>query len=182
MYVLTQNKRKKTYELIFKKLHEKVDKYEPKYINTDFEIGAINAAKKYFIQSNYHGCYFHLGQCVWRHVQELGMQMKYVNDVEFALNVRQILALAFVPSEDIPIKFDEMCKFDFWKYNEKNEFNNEKQQLINYFEDTYIGGVTRNRRRHVEFPPSMWSVYDLTKKGVMLLLYVKKYNKTLMNM
>lgn len=42
----------------------------------DFEEGLWRGAKSVFGEMRIHGCAFHWGQAVWRHVQELGLQVK----------------------------------------------------------------------------------------------------------
>ena len=62
-------------------------------------------------------------------VQELGLQGRY-NDDEFAMYVRMVMALAFVPLPDLENTFDDLCT-DF-----RNQFNNDMDGLLDYFEDT----------------------------------------------
>lgn len=69
----------------------------PETIMTDFELAAIKSMSHHFPQAELHGCLFHLGQSVWRHVQHEGLQALYIADHQFALRVRSLIALAFVP-------------------------------------------------------------------------------------
>lgn len=154
------------YEEAFKVVASHVPELKPSYVITDFEIGAINAAKKYFPLAKMHGCFFHLCQSLWRRIQQLGLQSRYTNEPNFALNVRQLLALAFVPPKDVTIRFTELCKSEFWTADPDNV---KLHELLDYFESTYIGVETRNKsRRPVTFPPTMWSVYEITILGTTL--------------
>lgn len=150
------------FDVVFKRLPD----FKPKYIISDFEIGAINAIVKFLPDSTVHGCFFHLCQSVWRHIQSVGLQERYVSDAQFAVNVRQLLALAFVPPEDIVRFFNDMCATEFWMEKDDDEDSMKLQKVLHYFECTYIGELTRlGKRRTVQFPPTMWSVYTLTRLG-----------------
>ena len=70
-----------------------------------------------------------MGQSVWRHVQSLGLQNKYVNDDAFRLNVNKLLALAFVPVDDVSRAYSSMII----------EFDQDGDELLEYFEKTWVG-------------------------------------------
>ena len=44
----------------------------------------------------------------------------------------------------------------------QENFEDDFDGLLNYFEDTYIGRVRRNRRGRPLFPISMWNMFDRT--------------------
>lgn len=102
VYMLTPNRTKRTYERALQIVNEKCDGFAPQHIISDFELGAINAAKSVFKSSKFHVCLFHFGQSIWRKIQEVGLKTRYSNDPMFALNLRKLIALAFVPANDIP--------------------------------------------------------------------------------
>lgn len=172
IYILAPNKTKKMYEEAFKVVSDRVPECKPRFVITDFEIGAINAAKKFFPNAVFHGCFFHLCQSLWRHLQQLGLQSRYVNNADFAKNIRLLLALAFVPPQDIPNRFVQLCESDFWIENSDPD-SGKLQELLSYFESTYIGMVGRNgRRKSVQFPPEFWSVYEITLYGKIVIFCV----------
>lgn len=70
-----------------------------------------------------------MGQSVWRRVQSLGLQNKYVNDDAFRLNVNKLLALAFVPVDDVSRAYSSMIV----------EFDQDADELLEYFEKTWVG-------------------------------------------
>lgn len=166
VYILAPNKQKKMYEKAFKVISNRVPQFKPKHIITDFEIGAINAAKSAFPTATMHGCFFHFCQSIWRHIQAVGLQSRYTSDSTFAHNIRHLLALAFMSVEEILPAFKKLMKLEFWHDNNEKDDNELVQQLLKYFENTYIGEPTRNgRRKSPLFSPSMWSVYELTLLG-----------------
>ncbi|CAG8467758.1 9887_t:CDS:2 [Scutellospora calospora] len=76
------------------------------------------------------GCHFHLAQNVYRRVQTVGLTTRYSTDENFSLLIRQLPALAFLPSNEIPQAFN---------------------QLKNIMPIEAIGPL---------FPPDLWSVVD----------------------
>jgi len=80
-----------------------------------------------------------MGQCVWRHVQSIGLQNKYLNDEVFRLNVNKLIALAFVPVDDVSEIYSSMII----------DFNQDADELLEYFEKTWVGEKkTRGKYRH----------------------------------
>lgn len=167
VYILAPNKTKKTYERVFQVLHEKCDGWAPDHIMSDFELGAINAAKSVFKSSIFHVCLFHFGQSIYSKIQEVGLKKRYSDEPMFALNLRKLIALAFVPASDIPDAFSQLCETEFFQPDEDDEDSPKLEAILNYFETTYIGIATRTqgRRRNAMFSPDLWSVYELVKAG-----------------
>lgn len=70
VYSLLTSKKAQLYDQLFINLNEiafELDcELSPKFILTDFEIGAINSFKREFSEAVMKGCYFHLGQSIYR--------------------------------------------------------------------------------------------------------------------
>ena len=64
------------------------------------------------------------------------LKQRYETDASFALPMKMLLALAFVPIPTVTEAFELLCDNDI--------FHHEAQEVVNYFEDTWIG--RRNRR------------------------------------
>ena len=80
-----------------------------------------------------------------------------MNDHEFGLQLRMIAALAFVPSQDVVNSFDEFCVVI------QNQYDRDADEVLDYFEDTYIGRFRRNApRRPPLFPIELWSIFNRT--------------------
>lgn len=94
-------------------------------ILSDFELAIINAVKTVFPATLQSTCLFHLGQSIWRKIQQVGLSQKYGTDSEFALKMRQYVALAYFPPEDIPNIF-----IDF----KETIFPEEAGAVTDYFE------------------------------------------------
>jgi hypothetical protein len=89
---------------------ERHDKRAPRQnsvrqINTvtrqDFEKAAVNVFTEEFPNSRLQGCFFHFSQAIYRHVQSAGLQASYAANPEFALMLRHLPALAFVPIQNV---------------------------------------------------------------------------------
>ena len=64
-----------------------------------------------------------------------GLQQRYVDDAEFPNTLRMIVALAFVPPDEAEVCFEQYCDYAW------------NDQIIDYFEDTYIGRFRWNAPR-----------------------------------
>lgn len=162
VYCLMSSKRESLYRKLFDTLIEYCTENEidlaPRYILTDFEMSVINAIRIKFPDSSHRGCMFHLGQIVYRNVQSRGLARIYGRPTsEFATQVRQLVALAFLTPEEIPVAFRLI----------KQSFDVRGIGLLEWFERYYITGYGSGRaRRPPRFPPSMWSVADLMESGL----------------
>lgn len=99
IYALLPNKTQATYEQLFGALKQQEPRLQPTTVMIDFEMTAKQAITSVFLQVALAGCYFHLGQSLWRRVQSEGLQQQYQTDATFALVIRHVLALAFVVSD-----------------------------------------------------------------------------------
>lgn len=138
----------------------------PTDISVDFEKAAMNAIKDQFENVEIHGCNFHFGQSVWRHVQAVGLQSVYTTDAEFAQNIKLLTALAYVPIDRVVDAFDELMTTDFYSEHSTSPHSEAIQQLATYFQNTYVYRVTRSGKHEVPlYPPEIWNVFDATLCG-----------------
>ncbi|KAH9359980.1 hypothetical protein HPB48_018468 [Haemaphysalis longicornis] len=122
----------------------------------DFESAAIIAAGNIFRQVRVQGCFFHLCQAVYRKLCKLGFQTRYGSDEDFAVQVRMLPALAFLPPAEVAEAFEDVM----------TRFPPEALQIALYFEDTYIGRRRRNGLLSATFPTSIWSVHRSVVEGL----------------
>jgi hypothetical protein len=110
LYSFLPNKTKSTYTLLFNELRNITLKHDlvlnPKFISIDFEKGAIGALKNVFPNSKIKGCNFHYNQCIFRKIQEIGLQQDYYNSSDDdPTSVKRLVqetgALAFMPVQEL---------------------------------------------------------------------------------
>lgn len=138
----------------------------PTTVLVDFEVAAINAVRVELPDASIHGCFFHLCQILWRRVQNLGLTKLYADNVDdFAIKVRQLAALAFLPVEDVRETYSSL----------RTQFTADASALLEWWETNYILGRPVRRstadgqtvviRTTPSFPPSLWNVSDLVDAG-----------------
>ncbi|XP_029342135.1 uncharacterized protein LOC115033536 [Acyrthosiphon pisum] len=101
VYILLPDKKENTYTTMFRNLKLIKPDLNPSSILIDFEKAVMNSIKTEFPQTKIQGCFFHLSQALWRHIQEYGLQTQYCYDPVFALELKKLAALAFVPIEKV---------------------------------------------------------------------------------
>ena len=73
----------------------------------------------------------------WSLSERAGLKERYLNEPQFGLQLRMIAALAFVPTQDLINSFDELC------VSIRNQYDGDADEVLNYFEHTYIGCFCR---------------------------------------
>lgn len=153
VFALLPSKTENIYHQFLERLKVLQPDLRPTTIMTDFESAAINAFKAAFPGAQQRGCFFHFNQCIYRNIQAHGLQHRYENDAEFALKMRMISALAFVPVDNVVDSFEQLC--------DNNNYPVEAQPVLDYFEDTWIGRPDRRQlRRAPRFSHEMWNCVD----------------------
>ena len=156
VYILMANKTEESYNKVLSELKALGPTLSPRTIMTDFERAAINAFRAVFPDSDQQGCFFHFSQCLFRSIQSNGLQQLYENDAGFALKMRMIAAIAFVPVADVVISFEHLI--------DNTDFPEEVHSVLDYFEDTWIGRPNRRLiRRPPRFDHVMWNCFDAAK-------------------
>lgn len=158
VFCLMSRKSSKLYELFFSELCNIAAAnnviLEPKYIISDFEKASIKASSAKFPKAINKGCLFHLGQIIYRKIQKERLAVKYGQDESFSLNMRMLKSLAFVPSNEIPFYYKELCK----------QFGDSSSEKIGkWFKRNYIGSETKNIK--ALYLPQFWSCGDLIKEN-----------------
>ncbi|RWS06458.1 uncharacterized protein B4U80_07347, partial [Leptotrombidium deliense] len=134
IYALLPNKTDATYTRMLNVLKEKIPSLNPISILTDFEIAAQNAFKTVFPHVEIRGCFFHFSQAFYRQIRA-NRELNVLHDsenLENALHIRQLVALAFVPITDVSSSFSMLLDTDFYRTNEEI-----LMPLLDYFESTW---------------------------------------------
>lgn len=159
VFALLPNKTKDSYDRVARELLNLNKNLQPATIMTDFEPALFGAFSDVFTNTKIRGCFFHFGQCIWRKIQTMSdIREKYISDADFTLNIKQLMALAFIPVRDVDNTFYELMSQGFFVKHEEL-----LRPLTDYFEDTWIGRPTRRRiRRPPTFSLDLWNQYDAT--------------------
>lgn len=156
VYILMTDRKKQSYIEVLNTLIALEPDLNPNNVTIDFEQPFILAFKEVFPNSEIKGCFFHFQQCIWRKIQENGLQNKYAVDSDFSLQIRYLSALAFVPINNVIQYFEKIISSYYFVENE-----NILSKLVDYFEDTWIGRPNRRKcRRLAKFSIEMWNCYD----------------------
>ena len=153
VYALLPNKTRAVYSNFLEKVKQLTGDFMPASILTDFESSFILSFKDIYGDSTHRGCFYHFSQCLWRKIASINLKERYETDSEFALKLRHLNALAFVPCSRTIVYFERLVDSNF--------FDNETSELIDYFEDTWIGRPSRRgTRREPKFKVSMWNCFN----------------------
>ena len=150
MFALLSDKSHASYEKLFTEVRNLLNNDVPENVTFDFEKAAHNSFQQTFKNTLLSFCLFHLGQNVY--IKE-GFKVRYHDDDSFSLNVRCLIALAFLPIEDVVDGFKEFAD----------------ESLVSYFENTYIGPIrdrgSSKRRLEPTFQIASWSVFHQCLQG-----------------
>ena len=139
---------------------------QPRFITTDFEQAAMNAFRELFPDASLSGCHFHLCHSIIRRCNDSGLKTKYRDNKEFGLNVRMLMALAYLPVEDVATGFELV---------NARPPSDVGPELFTYFDTTYVNGpVIRGSgatavRRPPLFAPAVWNTHDRYIRDILII-------------
>ena len=110
VYVLMQSKRAEDYARVLTTIQQLKEKLHPESIMCDFELGLHNTFRRIFGDDVIVGCLFHLGKCVYRKAQELGLSELYLQEEEVRVRCKMLVALAFAPVRDVVASFESLVE------------------------------------------------------------------------
>ncbi|CAF2935647.1 unnamed protein product [Rotaria sp. Silwood2] len=114
VYCLCEKKNYETYKLIIQILRTAVDdlqlNFEPMFWMSDYESGLIKAIKQELPNTKLLGCAFHYNQAIYRNIQLKGLQDAYQNIEVVRQILRQTMALAFIPNDQIKTVYYDVIK------------------------------------------------------------------------
>ena len=125
----------------------------------DFEVAVINAIGNVMPALQISGCFYRLSSNLWGHIQRAGLQERYMTEEQFALHLRMIATVSFVPPRDVIIAFDEVADLI------RTQYEAVADDVLQYFEDFYIGSFRRKApRRPPLFPIELWDMFNSTNE------------------
>ncbi|XP_029645758.1 uncharacterized protein LOC115219713 [Octopus sinensis] len=159
IFGLLPNRKEETYIKFVKTVKTLVLFSNIDSITTDFEPTMIKAVRTEFDSVNLYGSFFHLGHCLYKKVCAFDLKEKYNTDAHFSLSIRMLLALAFVPTEQVYDAFGALV--------DEAVYPPEALPVVDYFEDTWLGRpCIRNGRRPPIFDLKMWSCFDRVQQNL----------------
>lgn len=160
VYSFLPDKTEDTYVTILQKIKSFERALSPITITTDYEGAMVNACRKEFPNAKVRGSFFHFAQSIFNVIQSEGLKQRYETDINFAVQMRILPAIAFVPSVKIVETFELLCSSDI--------FPSEAQSVVDSFEEIWIGKPDWLLcRRNPEFPFDMWNLHDIALRGTL---------------
>ena len=154
MCILLQDKTEASNIRVFEKVRQIKPLLNALSMMADFETAIQNAVRHVFPNFQLVGCLFHLGQCLWRKVQELHLADRYRDDENIHVHVKMLLAISFVPIVTNALEIlVESCP-------------REIHPVLDCWEDNCIGRQSRNRRAEPRFSIPLWNVHDRVTDGL----------------
>ena len=123
----------------------------------DFETGAIHAFRDCIPFVHLHGCHFHFCQSIFRQLSLVGLKPNYSNRdfPHFAISVRCVFALAFLPAERIENAFNAIVDHLEEQYDRAGiAYPDNLVRFISYIQRTWIC-------ENSKFSKDMWNVCNL---------------------
>ena len=108
LYILLPNKEGETYRRMFEAIKQLWPHLNPTAVSIDFEQAAIGAIRSTFPDCAIRGCLFHLTKNLRKKLADEGLLRRYNTDPEFALAARMVIALFFVPIEDLDVALEAL--------------------------------------------------------------------------
>ena len=150
------------YEIVYEQFFTTVcdakrnnDGNDPDGLLADFQTVAINAIRNVLLPIDISGCFFHLSSNLWKHIQRARLQECYMDAPQFGSQLRMIAVLASVFLQDMVYYFDEFCVVI------QNQYNGDADEVLDYFEDIYIGRFCGNApQRPALFPIELWNMFN----------------------
>ena len=107
-YVLMTHRNRKIYDASLRHILDELKKHNPgasidqiELVISDFEPAILGSMGSAFPNARPHGCWFHYGQAIFRKRQEFGLQQEYQKKGVIYLIVKQLIALALLPENEI---------------------------------------------------------------------------------
>lgn len=90
-------------------------------------------------------------------IYSISYSKRYINVHDYT-QIKLLPSLSFVPPNDVVRAFEILTAGEY--------LDGQIGQLIDYFEDTWIGRRRGNDRRRGTFPIELWNCYDAIREGI----------------
>lgn len=151
VYAHLTHKTTKQYAAVPHAVQEAVD-VQPRTIHIRFWKSDTECVRRCVSESEHKLLFFHLGQSLYRRIQEVGLQVQYNNPDDRTIKTRthMLLALAFVPISDVRATFQLLTR---------NRNDAVFKPMLDYFDKTYVNETPCTGPRLAvapHYPPALW--------------------------
>ncbi|XP_078520302.1 uncharacterized protein LOC144819656 [Lissotriton helveticus] len=161
VFGLLPDRQSSTYTEFLSVIKTKTLNKSPRKVIIDFEIQMINTICKLYPDTQIQGCFFHFSQAYWRKIQKTSLAEDYMSDSKLQYELKKLTALCFVPPDFVDDFYTAIIQSDYFIANEEK-----LAPLLNYFEGTWIGNLSRSgSRRKPRFPIEWWNCYLTCLEG-----------------
>lgn len=134
----------------------------PSLWSFDFEIAVFETVQEKF-DCRLGGCFFHFMKCFHKRVQKTGLQQRYADDAQFAANLLQLPALAFVLPDSVDRAFIEIYSSEAYRQDE------DLRRFARSWSQVWLGDLGPDGSRTApRFPIDMWNVRMRVERGLAL--------------
>ena len=85
----------------------------PEYLICVFERAFFGACLNIFSNVTVKCCFFHFTRCMYRHIQQLGLQNLYTADLTFNSAVKMLVSIASVPIGDVIYTYETLLETEY---------------------------------------------------------------------
>lgn len=111
IYALLPNKQEKTYTNLFKMLNQLKPGLNPTSISCDFEQAILKSIKTEFPSTEIYCCFYHFSKNIYKKWCDLGIVSNYRNNSDFSILVKMVVALTFIPINDIDLAIESLAGY-----------------------------------------------------------------------
>lgn len=153
LYALLPNKDEDTFRRLFQCITDLWPDLNPLSCSLGLEQTGLEAVRSFFSNCTIMCSLYHLKKEIKLKLREEHLLDFYNTDPKFALTTRMIVALAYVPINDLETALDALIA----------EVSVELIPIVNWFKDKYMGRyfIQQNKPTAV-FAPENWSVFEKT--------------------
>ncbi|KAL3876563.1 hypothetical protein ACJMK2_034401 [Sinanodonta woodiana] len=151
VYALLYSRTEEAYQHLVQKIMLLKAGLYPDSIVVDIKLTSIRAFQNTFSAETITGCMFHFSQCVWRKLQADRFSERFRNEPVFALLVKRLLTLAFVPPQDVIDMFHHLLEDPAYR---------DIDVIYDYMEYNFIGRLRRAIRGPPRFTVQLWSQFS----------------------
>ena len=105
----------------------------------------MHAFEEEFSDVTIKGCNFHMAQCIWRKVQQLGLATAYQQDAQLRKWLELFKGLSFVPLNLVTVTFNYIISI-----KPVSDHNKKIVSFINYYRSNWLDSS-------LKFPTKIWN-------------------------